>query len=90
MKRLWSAFISRLVFWITPKAPAPPLTPGCCECGHIRSAHREGRHYCQASVGKPGYVCACDVYIPRNDGGNVAVPTPSPEDLERMYGGKNV
>lgn len=39
------------------------LTPGRCECGHIRSAHEKGKGRCTCASNKEGYVCACMIYI---------------------------
>jgi len=105
MKQLWNALIARLVYWLTPKppvvppapivkAPEPPLTPGICQCGHIRNCHIEGKWQC--SVGYPANSehnktnserrCACQIFILDDDEDEEEEPeTPSPEELEKLY-----
>jgi hypothetical protein len=57
MRELWKAFITRLVYMLTPKphvpppapvvlAPEPPLKPGVCQCYHGRNAHADGKGRC--------------------------------------------
>ena len=81
MGELWKAFVASLVYLLTPK---PPLTPGKCECGHRRCDHKEGKRNCTVST-NPGYVCACEIYIPKKDDSADDGLTPSPADLERLY-----
>jgi hypothetical protein len=77
------------------QAPPPPMTPGVCECSHIRSCHTDGTGKCQ--VGYPaddewkyGASCACQLFILDPDGDDDddsedEPETPSPGDLEKLY-----
>jgi hypothetical protein len=83
MRELWTAFLARMVYWLTPKphvpppapiieAPEPPLMPGKCECGHIRCIHVGCKGRCMKSYSKSdefpdGAICLCQVYIPKKD-----------------------
>lgn len=82
----------------TEPGPGRPseLTPGCCECGHMRCCHSGGAGKC--AVGYPpsaewpnGSQCACAVFIfdpdADDDDEDGDTPTPSPEELERLYRG---
>jgi len=76
------------------------LTPGVCECGHIRGCHSRGKYKCMVDTTyripedvrkeHPGstWSCACQVYIKRRDGGASnppSVPTdPAVEELEKL------
>lgn len=100
MKSLWGALIARLVYWITPKPyvappapiPEPPMKPGKCECGHLRSSHVGGKSACTLAwppneEWPTGSHCSCQVFIPYkdSDGGEGEPETPSPEELERLF-----
>jgi hypothetical protein len=102
MGELWKAFVARLVYLLTPKppvppppvivqAPEPPLTPGWCECGHIRSIHVAGRGKCTKGYPKSdewpnGAICACKIFILDDDDDDEDEPeTPTPSELERLY-----
>lgn len=75
--------------------PVPPevLKPGKCECEHLRCTHFNGNGPCSMKWPKSakwpnGSMCACQKYIPKNNdnGDNWEMPTPSPEELEKLYG----
>jgi hypothetical protein len=86
---IWSIIV------VSPKSSAPAaLTPGDCECGHMRCCHADGRGKCAVAYppGEDGFkestVCACRIYIFDPDGGDddsEEDPTPSPADLEKLY-----
>jgi hypothetical protein len=78
----------------TVDKPVDPLTPGTCECGHLRCCHVAGSGVC--SVGYPadkewpdGAVCACKIFIldpnADEDDDEETPETPSPLDLEELY-----
>ena len=82
---IWKALKARLT-------QEPPLTPGTCECEHIRSVHRKGKYRC--CVQYPPHTedndsdvwtsCACEIFIPeKGGGGNEPIPDPSPEEVEK-------
>lgn len=87
------------MWWSRKKpVPTPPLAPGECECGHIRCAHEKGRGRCVVYfdgeyLGKPQRMkCGCQIFIlddrDDDDDDPEDAPTPSPEELERMVGGR--
>jgi hypothetical protein len=64
MHELWRALIARLVYWLTPKPPAPPapvvvkaldppLRNGTCVCTHGRNCHRDGKGSCSVAMHGP-------------------------------------
>lgn len=79
----------------TPIVPPEPLKPGICECGHRRCYHVKGSAACTvgfpAKEGWPnGSSCACEIFILDPDGDDdddegYDDPTPSPEELEKLY-----
>jgi hypothetical protein len=99
MKDLWKALLARLVYWLTPKPPVPPpapivevpeppLTPGRCECGHLRCVHLFGKERCgmnwpPSEKWPTGSHCGCQVFIRKknDDDGEVEPETPSPAEL---------
>lgn len=86
MRELWKAFISRMVYWLTPKPPAPPapvieqtpeppLKPGKCECGHLRCSHVGGKGRCTmawppSEKWPTGSRCSCQTFILDKDDGD--------------------
>ncbi len=101
MRELWKALVARMIFWLTPKPPAPvivaapetPMKPGKCECSHERCAHVGGKGRCVAEyppdkVWLNGAICSCQIYIPSkddDDDGEDDPETPSPAELERLW-----
>lgn len=70
------------------RKPKPELTPGLCECNHNRSSHDEGVGECNVRFpDRPGWGCACLVYIRKKDSDDPGPEpvTPTPGELEKLY-----
>lgn len=84
-------WFQKLILWLF-QIPVPPtvLEPEECQCGHDRCHHTQGIGKCHVDVTEEGdkqsYVCACQVFIKKRNGGDDDPPvTPSPEELEKLY-----
>ena len=89
MHRIWSIFLNWLERKMTPQQ-AVRLKPGTCECTHGRCGHKDGKYACNVKWNHEGRLvrCACLLFILDDDDDNGGQPnTPSPAELERMYGG---
>ncbi len=98
MRELWRALAARLVYWMTPRVPAPdtPLTDGTCVCSHGRCAHKEGNGRCYGMFGPntehncsdQWLYCGCQIYIPKKDDPSdppPETPDPSVDELEELF-----
>lgn len=76
--------------------PEPPeLKPGECECGHQRCSHLAGKARCLGMFPPNTFDgitewthCSCQIYIRKEerDPGGDQTPTPTPAELEKLYG----
>lgn len=80
------------IFWLFD-LEREVLKPGNCECGHIRSIHKNGKGRCKGSFPPDEETdcwtgCSCQIYIKDDDddnGDENLSPTPTPSELEKLF-----
>lgn len=86
---MWKALVARIIHCLTPGVEEN-LTPGVCMCRHSRNGHVKGKYSCKVQNPPDQEFhywsdCACQIYIKDEDEGGEDTPTPSPDELERMF-----